>query len=78
LQLAQVAFLARAGFKGTQAHLEFIPEKHTDFVFAVFSEEFGLLGNFVLIALFFALIKRGLTDASAELTTSFICLLVLR
>jgi len=47
-------------FQGTQAHLEFIPEKHTDFVFAVFSEEFGLLGNLVLIGLFFALIKRGL------------------
>jgi rod shape determining protein RodA len=46
--------------QGTQAHLEFIPEKHTDFVFAVFSEEFGLIGNLVLIGLFFLLIKRGL------------------
>ena len=51
--------------QGTQAHLEFIPEKHTDFVFAVFSEEFGLLGNLVLIALFFALIKRGLTISAS-------------
>ncbi len=47
--------------EGTQSHLEFIPEKHTDFVFAVFAEEFGFLGNLVLIILFFALIKRGLT-----------------
>ena len=31
--------------KGTQTHLEFIPEKHTDFILAVFSEEFGLVGN---------------------------------
>jgi len=46
--------------QGTQAHLVFIPEKHTDFVFAVFSEEFGLIGNLVLIGLFFLLIKRGL------------------
>jgi rod shape determining protein RodA len=53
-------FFGKGWFQGTQAHLEFIPEKHTDFVFAVFSEEFGLLGNLVLLALFFALIKRGL------------------
>jgi rod shape determining protein RodA len=46
--------------QGTQAHLEFIPEKHTDFIFAVFSEEFGFVGNLILLALFFALIKRGL------------------
>ena len=45
---------------GTQTHLEFIPEKHTDFIFAVFSEEFGFFGNLILLALFFALIKRGL------------------
>lgn len=53
-------FFGKGWFQGTQAHLEFIPEKHTDFVFAVFSEEFGLLGNLILLALFFALIKRGL------------------
>ncbi|HXL74984.1 MAG TPA: FtsW/RodA/SpoVE family cell cycle protein, partial [Burkholderiales bacterium] len=34
---------------GTQAHLEFIPERHTDFIFAVYSEEFGLIGNGVLL-----------------------------
>jgi rod shape determining protein RodA len=49
---------------GTQAHLEFIPEKHTDFIFAVFAEEFGLLGNIVLLALFVALIQRGLAISS--------------
>jgi rod shape determining protein RodA len=53
-------FFGKGWFQGTQSHLEFIPEKHTDFVFAVFSEEFGLLGNLVLLALFFALVKRGL------------------
>ncbi len=49
---------------GTQAHLEFIPEKHTDFIFAVFAEEFGLLGNIILLGLFIALIQRGLAIAS--------------
>jgi rod shape determining protein RodA len=58
-------FFGKGWFQGTQAHLEFIPEKHTDFVFAVFSEEFGLLGNLVLLALFYALIKRGLAISAS-------------
>jgi len=49
---------------GTQAQLEFIPERHTDFIFAVFSEEFGLLGNLVLLALYALLIARGLMIAA--------------
>jgi rod shape determining protein RodA len=53
---------------GTQAHLEFIPERHTDFIFAVFSEEFGLIGNFVLIALYLLLIARGLVIAANAAT----------
>jgi rod shape determining protein RodA len=48
---------------GTQAHLEFIPERTTDFIFAVFSEEFGLLGNVVLMVLYLLLIARGMTIA---------------
>ena len=58
-------FFGKGWLQGTQAHLEFIPEKHTDFVFAVFSEEFGLLGNLVLLGLFFALIKRGLAISAS-------------
>lgn len=58
-------FFGKGWFQGTQSHLEFIPEKHTDFIFAVFSEEFGLLGNLVLLALFFALIKRGLAISAS-------------
>ena len=58
-------FFGKGWFQGTQAHLEFIPEKHTDFVSAVFSEEFGLLGNLVMLALFFALIKRGLAISAS-------------
>jgi rod shape determining protein RodA len=50
--------------KGTQAHLEFIPEKHTDFIFAVFSEEFGLVGGVTLLVLYLCLIARGLYVAA--------------
>jgi len=46
--------------EGTQTHLEFIPERHTDFIFAVFSEERGLLGNSILVFLYLMLIARGL------------------
>ncbi|WP_293659750.1 rod shape-determining protein RodA [Rhodoferax sp. OV413] len=49
--------------QGTQTHLEFIPERTTDFIFAAFSEEFGLLGNAVLIGAFVFLIMRGLAIA---------------
>ena len=49
---------------GTQTHLDFIPERTTDFIFAVYSEEFGLLGNVVLMGLFLLVILRGLVIAS--------------
>ena len=49
--------------QGTQTHLEFIPERTTDFIFAAFSEEFGLIGNLCLIASFIFLILRGLAIA---------------
>ncbi|MBA5605808.1 rod shape-determining protein RodA [Duganella sp. LX20W] len=49
---------------GTQAHLEFIPERTTDFIFAVFSEEFGLTGNLILMVLYLLLIGRGLMIAA--------------
>lgn len=50
--------------QGTQAHLEFIPERTTDFIFAVFSEEFGLIGNLILLTLYLLLIGRGILIAS--------------
>ncbi|HKQ28599.1 MAG TPA: rod shape-determining protein RodA [Burkholderiales bacterium] len=53
---------------GTQAHLEFIPERHTDFIFAVFSEEFGLIGNITLLVLYTLLIARGLMIATNAAT----------
>jgi rod shape determining protein RodA len=49
--------------QGTQTHLEFIPERTTDFIFAAYSEEFGLLGNLFLIGAFVFLILRGLAIA---------------
>jgi rod shape determining protein RodA len=49
--------------QGTQTHLEFIPERTSDFIFAVFSEEFGLVGNLVLLALFLSLVARALLIA---------------
>ena len=49
---------------GTQTHLEFIPERTTDFIFAPFSEEFGLLGNAALILGFLLLVWRGLAIAA--------------
>ena len=49
---------------GTQTHLEFIPERTTDFIFAAFSEEFGLMGNLFLIVCFVLLVWRGLAIAA--------------
>jgi rod shape determining protein RodA len=45
---------------GSQTHLDFIPERTTDFVFAVFAEEFGLLGCIALLLLYLAAISRGI------------------
>ena len=60
--------------QGTQTHLEFIPERTTDFIFAAFSEEFGLAGNLTLIVCFTFLILRGLMIA-ADAPTLFARLL---
>jgi rod shape determining protein RodA len=56
--------------QGTQTHLEFIPERTTDFIFAAYSEEFGLVGNLCLIAGFTFLVLRGLAIA-LEASTVF-------
>jgi rod shape determining protein RodA len=50
--------------QGTQARLEFLPERHTDFIFAVLSEEFGFAGIAVLVTLYALLVARGLVIAA--------------
>ncbi|MDO8438513.1 MAG: rod shape-determining protein RodA [Nitrosomonadaceae bacterium] len=55
---------------GTQTHLDFLPEKSTDFIFAVFSEEFGLMGNILLLLLYLVVIGRGMV-ITANASTQF-------
>jgi len=67
-------FFGKGFMQGTQTHLEFIPERTTDFIFAALCEEFGLLGVLVLLAGFTFLLLRGLTIA-AQAPTLFARLL---
>jgi rod shape determining protein RodA len=53
-------WFGKGWLNGSQTHLDFIPERTTDFVFAVFAEEFGLLGCLVLLGLFLAAISRAM------------------
>jgi rod shape determining protein RodA len=53
---------------GTQSHLDFVPERTTDFIFAVFAEEFGLYGGIMLLVLYALLILRGLSIAAVAHT----------
>ena len=50
--------------QGTQSQLEFLPERHTDFIFSVFSEEFGFVGVLLLLAIYLFIIGRGLWIAN--------------
>ncbi len=56
--------LGKGWLNGTQAQLDFVPERSTDFILAVFGEEFGLVGNVVLIVLYVLIIARGLMIAA--------------
>ncbi len=55
---------------GTQGHLDFLPERTTDFIFAVFGEEFGMVGNLLLLVLYLLIVGRGLIIA-ANATSQF-------
>jgi rod shape determining protein RodA len=67
--------LGKGYLQGTQGALRFLPEQHTDFAFAVFSEEWGFLGTVLLLALFLLLIYRlfFLTVRSQDRFASFAC-----
>ena len=55
---------------GTQSHLEFLPERHTDFIFAVYGEELGLLGILILLGIYTFIISRGLYIAMQAQSTA--------
>ena len=61
--------LGKGWLNGSQAQLDFIPERSTDFILAVFGEEFGLLGNLLLLTLYLIIIGRGLMIAINAPTT---------
>jgi rod shape determining protein RodA len=56
-------FFGKGYLNGTQGPFRFLPEKHTDFIFAVFAEEWGFLGSLLLLFLYIVLILRGLNTA---------------
>jgi rod shape determining protein RodA len=70
IALGSGGVVGKGWMNGTQTHLDFLPEKHTDFVFAVFGEEFGLIGNAVLLFLYLLLIGRGMM-ITANASTMF-------
>ncbi|TLN25226.1 rod shape-determining protein RodA [bacterium] len=62
--------LGKGYLEGTQSHLRFLPERHTDFIFAVMAEEWGFIGSLLVIALFLVLVLWGL-DIAAKARDSF-------
>jgi rod shape determining protein RodA len=74
IALGSGGVIGKGWLNGTQTHLDFLPEKHTDFIFAVFGEEFGLVGNAVLLLLYLLLIGRAMM-ITAHASTLFARLL---
>lgn len=62
-------FYGKGWLNGTQSHLEFLPERSTDFIFAVFCEEFGMIGVLLLLCVYLFIISRGLYIAIHAQTT---------
>jgi rod shape determining protein RodA len=62
-------FYGKGWLQGTQSHLEFLPERHTDFIFAVLAEELGLMGVILLVVLYLFIIYRGLYIAATAQTS---------
>jgi rod shape determining protein RodA len=69
IALGSGGFAGKGWMEGTQSQLDFLPERTTDFIFAVFGEEFGFLGNVLLLILFMLLIGRGLVISSKAQNT---------
>ncbi|MEO8305707.1 MAG: rod shape-determining protein RodA [Betaproteobacteria bacterium] len=70
IALGSGGVVGKGWLNGTQTHLDFLPERHTDFIFAVFGEEFGLIGTLVLLVLYMLLIGRGMM-ITANASTMF-------
>jgi rod shape determining protein RodA len=70
IALGSGGIVGKGWLNGTQTHLDFLPERHTDFIFAVFGEEFGLIGNALLLVLYLVLISRAMV-ITANASTLF-------
>jgi rod shape determining protein RodA len=70
IALGSGGVVGKGWLNGTQTHLDFLPERHTDFIFAVFGEEFGLIGAGVLLLLYLLLIGRAMV-ITANASTLF-------
>ena len=70
IALGSGGIVGKGWLNGTQTHLDFLPERHTDFIFAVFGEEFGLIGAGVLLLLYLLLIGRAMV-ITANASTLF-------
>jgi rod shape determining protein RodA len=64
IALGSGGVFGKGWLNGTQSHLDFLPERTTDFIFAVYAEEFGLFGNLLLMVLFLLVVGRGLVIAA--------------
>lgn len=74
IALGSGGIFGKGWLNGTQAHLDFLPERHTDFIFAVLGEEFGLAGILLLLILYMLIIARGIyiTSRAATMFTRLI------
>ena len=64
IALGSGGVFGKGWLNGTQTHLDFLPERTTDFIFAVYSEEFGMAGNLILLVLYLLVIGRGMVIAA--------------
>ena len=69
IALGSGGMTGKGWLNGSQAQLDFLPERTTDFIFAVFGEEFGMAGNLILLVLFSLIIMRGLMIAAQAKST---------